>query len=136
MYLLSSEMDYALLAALDLAAHYAPEGTVKARDIAERTGAPEKYLGQILRKLRKHALVKSEKGPTGGYRLMRRPGLISVAEVIAAVAETSDGRRRRDLPESGYSQALQWLSGKLDDVKRELLSNISLNDFLGRAENA
>lgn len=134
MYLLSSEMEYALLAALDLAENYSPDATVKARDIAERTGAPEKYLGQILRKLRTQMLVKSEKGPNGGYRLMRQPDMISVAEVIAAVEEQGDGRRRRDRPESGYAEALRWLTRELDEAKRKLLSNISLEDFLQRTE--
>ena len=130
MTVLNSKVEYALAAVLDLARNYDPGTTVKAQEIAERTGAPEKYLGQILRELKKNALVKSEQGPGGGYRLMRRPELISVAEVMAAVATESDGRRKRSLPSSEYAEALHWLSGELEEVRRQLLVGINLKDFL------
>jgi Rrf2 family protein len=128
-----SRTQYALLAVLDLAAHYKPEKPVKLQEIADRTGAPAKYLGQILGSLKKRALVKSSQGPSGGYWLMRRPALISVAEVWEAVGGGEDRRRRRGLPESRYSSAVGWLSGRLERQRNELLSGISLADFLGRA---
>jgi Rrf2 family protein len=131
---LNSKTQYALLAALVLTSEYDPKQTVKTRDIADRTGAPRKYLGQILRQLKNRALLKSEKGPTGGYRLMRPPGRISVAEVIAAVSAEEDGRRRRDLPASNYRPALRWLGSELDAVQRRFLAGITLQDFLEHAE--
>lgn len=131
---LNSKVEYALLAALDLARHYDPRSTLKAQDIARRTGAPKKYLGQILRELKNRALVKSEKGPTGGYRLMRRPQLISVAEIIAAVSGEPDGRRRRDLPETDYAEGLRWLNEALKEVQRSFLADINLEDFLRKVE--
>lgn len=131
---LNSKTQYALLAALVLTRDYDPDETVKTRDIADRTGAPKKYLGQILRQLKNRALLKSEKGPTGGYRLMRPPERISVAEVIAAVSAEEDGRRRRDLPDSKYRPALQWLGRELDAVQRRFLAGTTLQDFLELAE--
>jgi Rrf2 family protein len=127
---LNSKVEYALLAALDLTRRYDPDTTVTAREIAENTGAPEKYLGEILRQLRNQALVKSEKGPTGGYRLMRPPDMISVAEIIAAVSAEGDGRRRRSLPQSDYAGALRWLASELARRQQVFLSGMSLQDFL------
>ena len=128
----SSKVEYALLAAMDLAAHYEPHTPIKAEDIARRTGAPVKYLGQILLRLKARALVSSTQGPSGGYRLMRRPRLISVAEVMDAVSSKEDRRRRRVTAENPYKAALDWLSGEMDSASRRLLSSVTLADFIRR----
>lgn len=60
----------------------------QARSISERQGIPARYLEQILRKLRKGGIVKTMRGPGGGYRLTRKPEDISVGDVIRAI----DGR--------------------------------------------
>ena len=59
----TGRLEYALLAAVDLAARYDPKAFVKVGAIARRTGAPEKYLGQILLRLKARALVSSASGP-------------------------------------------------------------------------
>ncbi len=130
---LSSKVEYSLVAAADLAARYDPRTFVKAGEIARRTGAPRDYLGQILLRLKSRALVHSGPGPTGGYRLMRRPELISVAEVIEAVAGGEDRRRRRSIPDSPCRAALEWLAGEMEDSRRRLLSSITLADLAARA---
>lgn len=133
---LSSVVQYALLAAMDLAAHYEPDEPIKAGDIARRTGAPVKYLGQILLRLKARALVRSTQGPRGGYRLMRRPELISVAEVMDAVAASEDRRRRCVTVDDRHATALQWLSDEIDTARRRLLSHVTLADFVRRASSA
>jgi len=132
---LKSKVEYALLAAVDLAVNYAPKKPVKVRDIAARTGAPPKYVGQLLLRLKMRALVQSAQGPTGGYWLMRRPALISVAEVLDAVGSDADGRQRRALPDSGYADAIGWLCGRMEEGRRKLLSGITLADLAKRAAN-
>jgi len=133
---LGSKEEYALLAAMDLAANYGPETPVSVQEIAERTGAPAKFLSQILLRLKDRALVRSSQGRSGGYRLMRRPELISVAEVLEAVSSGEDGRRRRGLPDSPYSGALDWLKKEMADARRGLLSTVTLADFVQRASPA
>jgi Rrf2 family iron-sulfur cluster assembly transcriptional regulator len=130
---LSSIAQYALLAATDLAANYESEGPVKAGDIARRTGAPVNYLGQILLRLKTRALVRSTRGPRGGYRLMRRPELISVAEVLDAVASDDDRRRNCVTVDECRAAALEWLSDEMDAARRRLLSRVTLADFARRA---
>ena len=132
---LSSMAQYALLAAMDLAANYEPDKPVKAGDIARRTGAPVKYLGQILLRLKGRALVRSTQGPKGGYRLMRRPELISVAEVMDAVASNDDRRRGCVTVDECHATALEWLSGEIDAARRRLLSHVTLADFVRRASS-
>ncbi|MFP4026787.1 MAG: RrF2 family transcriptional regulator [Candidatus Brocadiia bacterium] len=128
-----SKTEYALVAAMDLARHYNPDSPVRASDIARRTGAPEKFLAQILLNLKERALVRSEKGPGGGYLLMRRPEMISVAEIVAAASPPSD-QRKRELPTSPYSDAVLWLREELKAARLKLLSNIDLAQFARRAE--
>jgi len=131
---LGSRAEYALLAATDLAVNYKPGSPVKVQDIARRTGAPEKYLGQILLRLKKQALVRSAQGPSGGYCLMRQPELISAAEVMEAVSAGADGRRRRRPAAGAYGQALDWLKADMEEARRGLLSRVTLADLARRAQ--
>ena len=76
--------------------------------------------------------MRSTPGPGGGYELMRRPELISLAEVIDAVS--SEGtRRRRSAASTRYSAALAWLSEEMEGTRRKMLSSIALTDLVRRA---
>ncbi len=130
---LHSKVEYALLAAVDLAAHHPASAPVKTREIASRTGAPAKYLGQLLLLLKARMLVRSTRGPTGGYRLMRPPELISAAEVMDAVASNNRGHRSRRPAHSPYSSALNWLSEGLAEARRDFLSSVTLADLAARS---
>ena len=129
---MKSNAEYALLAVMDLAAHYRPGTPEKVADIAARTGAPAKYLAHILLRLRKRALVRSMKGRNGGHLLMRRPDLISVAEVLDAIV-SDGGSKRRASAQGGYEGALDWLSKQMEESQRGLLSSITLADLAERA---
>ena len=55
--------------------------------IAQRQDISLSYLEQIFANLRKSGVVKSVKGPGGGYKLGKKPQEISVAEIILATGE-------------------------------------------------
>lgn len=55
------------------------------REIADASGVPRQSLAKILHGLRNHGLVRSTKGPGGGYRLSRPGNTVRVVEVIEAV---------------------------------------------------
>jgi Rrf2 family cysteine metabolism transcriptional repressor len=78
---LSKRGEYGLRALQDLAAHYG-EGPVRNRELAERNNIPPRFLEQILLTLRLGRIVRSQKGPQGGYYLARPPRQISLAEVV------------------------------------------------------
>src|SRR6056297_3997197 len=66
-----------------------PEGQlVTLGGISERQHISLPYLEQLFVKLRRAQLVKSVRGPGGGYRLARAPSEIRVVDVLAAVDET------------------------------------------------
>lgn len=76
---------YALEALAFLIRCHAREEWGQIKDIAASCGIPRKYLEQVLLDLKSAGLVESKKGQHGGYRLIRRPDEISLAQVLAAV---------------------------------------------------
>jgi Rrf2 family iron-sulfur cluster assembly transcriptional regulator len=80
---------YAVLAVVDIAAHETA-GPVSRKDIAARQQLPSDYVEQILVRLRRADIVRSTRGPHGGYRLARPAETISALDVLDAVAEEID----------------------------------------------
>jgi Rrf2 family iron-sulfur cluster assembly transcriptional regulator len=83
---LTTKGRYAVMAMADLARH----GTgrpVALADIAQRQEISLSYLEQLFAKLRRGDLVKSVRGPGGGYLLARHADEIRIADVIVAVDE-------------------------------------------------
>ena len=89
---LTTKGRYAVTAMLDLAIHH-DQGPVSLADIAKRQGISLSYLEQLFAQLRKRDLVRSTRGPGGGYRLGRGAGEIAVVDVIGAVDESVDATR-------------------------------------------
>jgi len=83
---LTSKGRYAVSAMVDLALHQ-QQGPVTLAAIAERQFISLSYLEQLFRRLREGKLVRSVRGPGGGYLLNDNPANISVADVIRAVDE-------------------------------------------------
>ena len=86
---LTSKGRYAVTAILDIAIH-ANDGPVSLSDISERQNISLSYLEQLFAKLRRNHLVKSVRGPGGGYKLGYAPDEISIGMIIAAVNENID----------------------------------------------
>ena len=81
---ISRKIDYGLRAMIYLSA--LPSGSVVPfREIAREMEVPEDFLAKILKTLVDQGLVKSSRGPHGGYALGRSPGEISFLDVIEAV---------------------------------------------------
>lgn len=83
---LSTRGRYAVMALVDLA-RFQGDARVRLADIAARQGLSRPYLEQLFTQLRSAGLVKSMRGPKGGYRLTRPASAITVSEVILAVDE-------------------------------------------------
>ncbi len=73
------------LRALIYLAHKNSSRPVLVRDIAEASEVPRQSLAKILHGLRNKGLVKSTKGPGGGYQLARTGVSMTVIEVIEAI---------------------------------------------------
>ena len=82
--MLSKKSKYGLKALLVLADETG-RGPVQASELAERQGLPKKFLEAILLELKRHGLLQSKKGRGGGYVLSRRPGDITLGQIIRAL---------------------------------------------------
>lgn len=81
---ISRKIDYGLRAMIYLSS--LPSGSVVPfREIARQMEVPEDFLAKILKTLVDQGLVKSARGPHGGYALGRSPVDISFLDVIEAV---------------------------------------------------
>jgi Rrf2 family iron-sulfur cluster assembly transcriptional regulator len=83
---LTTKGRYAVMAMADLARH-ATGRPVALADIAQRQEISLSYLEQLFAKLRRGDLVKSVRGPGGGYLLSRAADDIRISDVILAVDE-------------------------------------------------
>ncbi len=83
---LSTKGRYAVMALCDLATH-ADTKPVALADIAERQEISLSYLEQLFAKLRRGGLVKSVRGPGGGYLLAREASDTRISDIILAVDE-------------------------------------------------
>ena len=108
----SPTCQHALRALIYIAEKDAP-GPVLVREIAQAAGVPRQSLAKILHSLRNHGLVRSTKGPGGGYQLARPRESLRVIEVIEAV----DGRVELDKScILGLDQCTDYASCALHDV--------------------
>ena len=83
---LSTKGRYAVMAMADLAKN-GRERAVSLAEIATRQEISLSYLEQLFARLRKSGLVKSVRGPGGGYRLAKGAHETVVAEIVLAVDE-------------------------------------------------
>lgn len=89
---LTTKGRYAVTAMLDLAIN-SVNHPVNLNDISERQAISLSYLEQLFSKLRRENLVRSIRGPGGGYQLNGSIDDISVANIINAVNESMDVSR-------------------------------------------
>ena len=80
---ISAKADYAVRAALVLAAH--EPNLVKAEAIVSEQPMPRKYVESILSELRRAGLVRTHRGIAGGHMLARPANEITLGSVIRAV---------------------------------------------------
>jgi Rrf2 family protein len=127
----SSTCQQALRALIYLAGRDAP-GPVLVRDISLAAGVPRQSLAKLLHSLRNHGLVRSTKGPGGGYQLARAGNAMNVLEVIEAVDGRIDLRKSCVL---GLDQCSDQASCALHDVWKmfresyySTIANMTLRD--------
>ena len=86
---LTTKGRYAIVAMIDIAL-YTSNTPIPLSEISKRQNISLSYLEQLFSKLKTKSLVKSVKGPGGGYKLDRNPSKITLFEIITAVDENMD----------------------------------------------
>ncbi len=83
---LTTKSRYGTRAIFDLSYNYAGR-PVQVKDISRRQEIPLRYLEQIFRQLKQANIVKSVRGPAGGYVLARDSHKITLRDIIQAMKE-------------------------------------------------
>lgn len=117
----------------DIAINSENGGAVNLYEIAERRAISVKYLEQIVTRLRQSSLVKSIKGPHGGYILSRSPDKITVKEILDAIDITLIGNDIAPLEECNGDIAdilNNMLWSRIERSLSEFTSSLTLLDIV------
>lgn len=133
---ITAKTDYAMRAAIEMAAAYRDDGMIPAERIANAQSIPVRFLLGILNELRHAGLVTSRRGQEGGYRLARPPEAIMLADVIRAIdgpLANIAGTRPDALRLAGTATSLQTVWIALRANVRAVLETVSLADVASGA---
>lgn len=120
---LSTKGRYAVMAMVDLAMH--SEGKpIALAAIADRQDISLSYLEQLFARLKRSALVKSVRGPGGGYMLARGADGTRISDIILAVDEPI--RATRCDPQSPHGCTKNKMRCVTHDLWAELSNQIHL----------
>ena len=129
---LSKKSRYGLRALIDLAVNSA-SGHVSLNSIAERNEISPQYLEQVFAALRRAGIVKSVKGPQGGYLLNAPSDQITLAEILEALEGTYYLEPEEKLKNTDSQKIAETVQEVLiDRINRETeqtLKQISLADL-------
>ncbi len=124
---LSARVDYALRAAAELAV--SGNHPVTAVQLAEAQQIPPKFLENILGQLRRSGIIRSQRGPDGGYWLARAADQISMADIIRAIDGPLlgvRGERPEHIGYEGAARSLQEVWIALRASERSILEQVTL----------
>jgi Rrf2 family iron-sulfur cluster assembly transcriptional regulator len=134
---LSTKGRYAVMAMVDLATQSAQQKPIALADIAERQEISLSYLEQLFGKLRKGGMVRSVRGPGGGYLLARSAADTCVSDIVKSVDEQIKATRCKpgtsDGCHSNKSLCLTHdLWEELGNQIHQYLSSVSLEDIVDK----
>ncbi len=132
---LTTKGRFAVTAMLDLAINEADKPVTLA-GISERQSISLSYLEQLFSRLRRSGLVKSVRGPGGGYRIAKALNEITVSEIISAVDELIDATQcggHENCRDEGRCMTHDLWSS-LNVKILEYLSDVSLADLVASNE--
>ncbi len=111
---LTRASEYALHA-LSYLAKQKPDQAVPSHIMAQAQGIPERFLLKVLKPLVSAGVLRSVKGPNGGYRLTRPATQVTVLDIV----EASEGPIRGLAPSNGAENSAK-LDAKLEEVCNEV----------------
>ena len=128
---LTTKGKYAIIGILDLLNHTDKE-PIRIQDIATRQNLSIHYLEQLFAKLRKNGVVKSIKGPKGGYLLAQKANKITIKCIFDYVNEDinlsdiESHTKERKISQNYFQN--------LEDIIQNYLKNSSLKDLIKLSE--
>ena len=138
---LSKKSRYGLRALVDLSVR-AKEEQISLNSIAERNNISLQYLEQVFAALRRAGIVKSIKGPQGGYLLDKDADKITVLEIVKALEgsyeledeEISDKIECKEISMSIQDLIIDPVNTKLHEILEGVTLQDLENDYLRKTE--
>jgi Rrf2 family iron-sulfur cluster assembly transcriptional regulator len=128
---------YAMMAMVELAKH-TDSKPLPLSEIAKNGDISLSYLEQLIAGLRRHGLVKSYRGPGGGYSLTKPMREIFVSEILIA-AEDSTPAKRNSINEEGKMNSCAHTNALWEVIGSVLfaaLKSVTLEDVLSNKAGA
>jgi Rrf2 family protein len=126
----TAKADYAVRAIVELAGS-SQQSPRKVDDVAQAQRIPVSFLENILTQLRSSGIVRSQRGPEGGYWLAQPADELSLATVIRAVEGPLvgvRGQRPEEIEYVGSAQSLQQVWIALRANLRKVLEHVTIAD--------
>ena len=129
----TAKADYAVRAVVELS-DSSQASPRKVEDIAQSQSIPVSFLENILTQLRSSGVVRSQRGPEGGYWLAHAPEDVNLAQIIRAVEGPLvgvRGQRPEEIEYAGSAEALQqvWIAVRAN--LRAVLEQVTVADVAG-----
>ena len=135
---LTTKGRYAVMAMVDLAS-YQNDKPVSLSDISLRQNISLSYLEQLFSKLKNEKLIRSVRGPSGGYVLEKNPKDIKLSNIIFAVDEQVRTLNcKKDSKRGCNGRTMKCMTHNLwQDLEQHInnfFENVSLNDLLKKKQ--
>ena len=130
---LSCKSEYAILALLELAAHYNEGEPLQIRSIASQQNIPDRYLEQLLATLRRGGVIRSQRGAKGGYLLAREPWKITLLEILNCLEGADMDRSENNSATKTLESAVVfevWQEAR--EIANSVLQKYTLQDLTER----
>jgi Rrf2 family protein len=119
----------------------APKGmAVSRRVLAEHYGLPEPYLAKPLKALVRAGILTATSGPSGGFRLARRPEDITALDIVEAVEGASEPFVCQEIRQQGTAAlppaqcknpcAMATMMGRAHEAWRSSLRGVTVADLV------
>src|SRR6202171_5465324 len=126
----TAKADYAVRAVVELA-NSKQDSPRKVDEVAKAQGIPVSFLENILTQLRSSGIVRSQRGPEGGYWIAQPADQVNLAQIIRAVEGPLvgvRGQRPEEIEYTGSAQQLQQVWIALRANLRAVLENVTVAD--------
>lgn len=128
---LSSKGEYGVLALIDIALHE-QNRPLQLNQIAENQGIPKQYLDQLMLNLKKAGLVRSVRGPQGGYNLARPANTITLLDIVNILEGPVENVNFLDNGSSQLRSLLKEIWDGLSEHTDSVLRNTTVLDICAK----
>jgi Rrf2 family transcriptional regulator, cysteine metabolism repressor len=128
---LSTKVEYALIALVELASHPDPNEPLQVKQIADRQSIPDRYLEHVFIALRNAGIVRSQRGIRGGYMLAREAWQITLLDVFTCLVDPA----KQVQPSAALERALvREIWQEAQQKAKAVLQSYTLRDLCQKRE--